>query len=339
MTEGMTADARLERILYILPRAARDGGATIGDLATALGVKPARVLADLEEATARTYHHAGGTVDPFSIFIEGDRVRVDAPQDFQRPVGLNSGEALALCLGLRVLAAEAAAERRAAILDLAARLEAELTPLREPGGDGVEYDPRELALAFGDDGFRGVIADAIEQGVVCEIAYLKPGDVAPEQRRIAPHRLVYASGRWYVAAWDVQRAGPRFFRMDRVLDALLTREAAPESDANLEAWLRAAPYTASDEIDVVVKYDHRVARWILEELGGSGDDAAAGDGDAGAGDADAGDDGRTADVRVRHRVADARWIVRHVLQYGGAAVIEKPDAARRWVAEAAARFT
>jgi predicted DNA-binding transcriptional regulator YafY len=35
-------------------------------------------------------------------------------------------------------------------------------------------------------------------------------------------------------------------------------------------------------------------------------------------------------------VADQRWIVRHVLQYGGDAVVDDPPAARAWVAAAAA---
>ena len=39
---------------------------------------------------------------------------------------------------------------------------------------------------------------------------------------------------------------------------------------------------------------------------------------------------------VSHRVADPGWIVRHVLQYAGDAVVEEPEEARGWMARAAA---
>src|SRR5690606_21603405 len=113
---------KLERILYVLPAAARKGGADIQELARTLEVEPEIVLAELEEATQRVYHHRGGVVEPFEITIDGERVTVRVSEEFKRPVRLSQREALALHLGLRTLAAEASAERRPAILDLARRL-------------------------------------------------------------------------------------------------------------------------------------------------------------------------------------------------------------------------
>jgi predicted DNA-binding transcriptional regulator YafY len=65
-----------------------------------------------------------------------------------------------------------------------------------------------------------------------------------------------------------------------------------------------------------VRYSPRIARWIVER----------------AVPAERADDGS---VVVRHRVADPRWIVRHVLQYAGEAVVEEPEQARQWVGAAA----
>jgi predicted DNA-binding transcriptional regulator YafY len=73
---------------------------------------------------------------------------------------------------------------------------------------------------------------------------------------------------------------------------------------------------AGDDMEVRVRYSPRVARWISERTATYADD-----------------DGS---ITVRHRVADPRWIVRHVLQYGGDAVVEAPEVAREWVATAAA---
>jgi predicted DNA-binding transcriptional regulator YafY len=327
-----TADAKLERILYILPAAAR-GEIRIEEIARALDVDAATVLRDLEDATARAFYHPAGTVESFSITTDGRTVQVHAPHEFRRPARLSQGETMALGLGLRALAADADPERRRRILALAQRLEDGLAAPSTVRDDAVAYtmapsaaipavagdvEYEELELAFDDDGFRGVIADAIEQGRVCTIAYLKPGDVAPMQRRIAPYRLVYARGTWYVAAHDVHREGLRIFRMDRMLDAQLETDAAPPAPAALEQVLaQGVPYAASDEVEVSVRYSPRIARWIAERTATQLEH----DGSA----------------VVRHRVADPRWIVRHVLQYAGDAVVEEPAQARAWIASAASR--
>ena len=330
-----TAEAQLERILYILPAAAR-GRVPVDEIARALDVEPATVLRDLEDATARSYYHPAGSVESFSITTDGRTVQVHAPTEFTRPVRLSQGEAMALGLGLRALAADADVERRVAILNLAQRLEAALVApdvvVREAAPrsyvtapdaslaaeDEVEYEAMELS--FDDDGFRGVVADAIELGRLCTIWYLKPGDVAPAYRSIAPYRLVYADGKWYVAAYDVDREALRFFRMDRVLNAVLEDEPAPAlPPVELAAFIgNGGPYMAGDDVEVTVRYSPRVARWIAERTA-----------------AESAADGS---VVVQHRVADPRWLVRHVLQYGGEAVIDGPDAAREWVAAAAADF-
>lgn len=315
-----SADEQLQRILYILPAASQEGGALISDLARELEVTPERIIADINEATARSFHHAGGTVDPFTIFLDGERVEVDVRNDFNRPTRLNNREAMALTLGLRVLAGEAEDGRREEILAFAARLEATLcAPDTLPADsavaeDGVEYEAFHLAL--GDDGFRGTVADAVSQRCVCEIWYLKPGEGAPEKRRVAPYRLIHHAGAWYIAAADTEREGLRFFRMDRVMDARLLEESpAPPPPAEFEAWASGIPFVADEPVDVAIRYDARIARWIAER-----------------GECTRDEDGS---VVVRHPVSDRRWVVRHVLQYAGAAVVEEPEPVREWVRAAA----
>jgi proteasome accessory factor C len=332
-----TAEDQLQRILYILPAAARNDGIAITDLAQELGVPVERVVADLEEATARTYLHPGGTVDPFTILLDDRRVQVIAKHHFNRPVRLNRREALALTLGLRTLAAEADSEaRRREIIDFAQRLEATIVapdmtadgddaPRNDAGQraqasggssgnafpheDGVEYEG--FSLALGEDGFRGAVADAVVEGRLCRIWYLKPGDARPETRSIAPYRLIHADGCWYVAAMDVERDGLRFFRMDRILDVTVLGDAAPAEPPAFAEWVANAPYAGAEEVTVTIRYDARVARWMTERTRQPADD-----------------DGS---VALQHQVSDVRWIVRHVLQYGGAAVVEEPEPVRAWV--------
>jgi len=328
--ELTTAQARLERLLYVLPAAARArDGVAINELAATLGVPATLLFDDLHEATAGSYYQPGGSTEEFSILLEGDRIEVFAPHEFRRPVRLSVRESLALELGLRALAAETAGPRRDQLRELAERLGRLLaSPPTQTVHDQRSPHPPEpeeveaadaVELALGDDGFRGVVTQALELGRVCTLVYLKPGEPAPSERRVAPHRLVYAEGRWYLVAHDLERGECRIFRLDRTLDVRLEPEPMPAiPSVDVTALLEhGIPYYAQDDTEVVVRYSPRVARWVTEQV-----------------EAECLPDGS---LRVHHRVADPRWIVRHVLQYGGEAVIEAPAEARAWVRQAAAR--
>jgi predicted DNA-binding transcriptional regulator YafY len=318
----MATSDQLQRLLYVLPAAARPNGARLDDLARALGVAPSAILADIEQATARAFYHPAGSVDAFNILVDGEYVRVEASREFQRPARLNLREAMALDLGLRVLAAESDAARREEILAFAERLrtelavpEVEMHVIREMGADLAPSMLPALQLAVGEDDFRGVLTDAIEDGRVCEVSYLKPLGTQPEDRRIAPQRLIYAHGHWYVAAVDVDVAEQRVFRLDRMLSVHLTR-ATYHALAPVEQ--RGAYAEGEREKDVMVRYSPRIARWVAEHR----DVAKEQDGS----------------VVITHRVSDPQWLVRHVLQYGGEAVVETAEM-RPLLAAAAARLS
>lgn len=338
------AGEQLERILYILPAAHRPGGVALDELARALDVDAETIIGDLEAVVTREYYHPGGSTDSMCLALEGDRVTLTGFDDFLRPVRLNEREALAVQLGLRALAAECDVARRVRVLALAARIEAELvTPevetvhemrvssaegmapsrgFREPEPE-LEYDldeEREVLLGVGDDVLRGQLSDAIVDGRAVLLQYLKSGAHAPESRRVAPQQLVYFEGTWYLLAFDLERAAPRIFRLDRMLDAVV-EEAVHDPAAADRAWIdriaeqERAPYHAEADVQVVVRYSPVIARWIAERANVAPEP-----------------DGS---VRVHHRVADSRWIIRHVLQYGGAAWVEAPEELRREVARAA----
>lgn len=101
MTGGRTADARLERLLYILPAAMREEGATLSELAGALETTELRIAEDLEELTSRVYYRPGGWPDDIRILLEPDRVGVLHATGFERPVRLSRDETLCLAMALR----------------------------------------------------------------------------------------------------------------------------------------------------------------------------------------------------------------------------------------------
>jgi predicted DNA-binding transcriptional regulator YafY len=148
------------------------------------------------------------------------------------------------------------------------------------------------------------MSDAISADTACALTYLKPADTAPAVRRVLPRRLIYSDGFWYVLAFDLDREDSRFFRLDRILNA------TPIDDAQITDAARAAghdaalpaPYVADKDHEVEVRYAPNIARWIAERTG----------------------EARDADgsIVLKHRVADSRWLVRHVLQNAGDAVVE-----------------
>jgi predicted DNA-binding transcriptional regulator YafY len=51
------------------------------------------------------------------------------------------------------------------------------------------------------------------------------------ERAVEPAALAATGGHWHLLAWCRLRAGPRWFRTDRILSARLTGEPAPAHDA------------------------------------------------------------------------------------------------------------
>ncbi|HEX6560297.1 MAG TPA: WYL domain-containing protein, partial [Longimicrobiales bacterium] len=287
----------------------------------ALCVDRAAIIGDLNEAIACIYNQNGGAIEPFQITMDAERVRVHASNEYQRPTRLNAKDALVLGLGLRVLASEAEVERRAQILALAEGLERDLAApeieLQPALHDHIVAQERasygaELTVAVGEDDFRSVFAEAIEQRRVCVVEYMKPR-AAPGLREVLPQRLIYGNGHWYVAGIDVERGESRTFRLDRVISVDVTEKRIEAAGVSEQLSIYAADQ--HDEIEARVRYSPRVARWIAEQNGGQLEV-----------------DGS---IVVVHRVADPDWLVRHVLQYGGEAVVETPEL-RRVVAERAA---
>jgi predicted DNA-binding transcriptional regulator YafY len=319
----LSADQRLERLLYVLPLAARADGARIDDLARALDVEPATILSDLEEAMTRDFYQPAGSVDSFNLSVEDDVVRLYG-REFNRPVRLSAAEAMALGLGLRVLAAEADVDRRAQILAVAHRLESELVaPLIELQPLSRMAEPtiasamlpaeQPVTVSFGEDDFRGAISEAIEQRRYVDVVYLKANASEPAKRRVAPLRLLYTNGHWYMSAIDDESGQRRMYRVDRILDLHTTSHEHEYDDA--DAGQRT--FTTDGGQPVTVRYSPLVAKWVAERE-----------------NAQCEADGT---LVLTHEVVDMNWLVRHVLQYAGEAVVETAGV-KGAVARAAARL-
>jgi len=315
MPEPVGAAGQLGRILFILPRAAREGGVSLEELATSLGVDPKVIMKDITQVTARSYYQPPGR-DDLLLEVSGDRVALWTPGAFHRPVRLSMPEAVCLGLALRGRLAgrwedgsgDDASERTLRFLnalettlstvstrDLLARIEAaDLRP-----------DPA---------GVREILSLALEARKVCRIRYLKPGQDAPEDRILHPYGLVHGEGHWYLLAHCEASRGVRTFRLDRILEAEVTDLTfpAPKGFRPQDHIQGGRVFQAHEKVEVTVRYSPAVARWIAEREAG-------------------GETAPDGTLTVRYPVADPNWIVRHVLQYGPDAEILEPGEARRWM--------
>ena len=82
---------------------------------------------------------------------------------------------------------------------------------QRPGGAAPTRVPLEILVE---------LARAIRDSVVLRFDYAPRGqraaDALPASRRVEPHHLVNAQGRWYLVAWDLERDGWRLFSVERV---------------------------------------------------------------------------------------------------------------------------
>jgi proteasome accessory factor C len=326
MPDGTRAEDRFERLLHVLPSAARDGGATLGDLARALDTSEKRIVEDLELVTARAYYHPGGWPDDVSILLDRGRVRVYHASGLDRPMRLTLRETLCLAIGLRGTAAAshlADDQARSALLRRAER-HLGTSPVDD---DGMPTHASVLADDHVPDsaGIRETLLAAARDRRACAIVYAKASAADMDARLIHPYAILHGEGMWYVVGWCAMKEGMRVFRVDRILEAAdtdATFEVPPDFDP--AEWIDAhRVYCASADTEVRVRYSSRVARWVRERADGlPGGWQEEGDGS----------------VVVRHRVADPHWVVTHALTYGADAEILEPEEMRGLVRDALERM-
>lgn len=311
---GDTALRQLERLLQLIALAAREGGIGYEELARALDIDRRQLGRDLETLTERVHYFPPGTADDLQVLFDEERVRIWAGGQPARPTRLTAGEAAALDMGLRILAAEREEPG----------LTAQMRGLLERVARSVPDDVLDRFAADGDpgaaDSLRALIIDAARRRLRIRISYLKPDAPEPEPRTVEPYTVVSAQGAWYVVGRDPAVDGVRIFRTDRILDATVGDERYdPPADFDPADYVREGRvYRGGEETEVVVRYGGRAAPWLRERKEGEPQE------DGG--------------VVVRHRVADPGWIVRHVLEYGRDARVLEPGWVAELVREAAGRL-
>lgn len=211
----MTTDtpARLLQLLSLLQTPREWPG---GELAERLGVSRRTVRRDVDRLRELGY--------PVQATMGSDGGYRLVAGKAMPPLVLDDEEAVAIAVGLRAGAGHAiegmdeASVRALAKLEqvLPARLrhrvstlQAATTPLTS--GDGASVTPETLT----------VMASAVAGRERLRFAY-RAGDGTGTRRLTEPYRLVSTGRRWYLVAYDLDRADWRTFRVDRVSEPFPT---------------------------------------------------------------------------------------------------------------------
>jgi predicted DNA-binding transcriptional regulator YafY len=269
-----TTSARLLALLSLL-QARRDWPA--GVLADRLGVSDRTVRRDVDRLRELGYPVAS------TRGREGG-YRLDAGAELP-PLLFDDEQAVALAVALRTAAASGAGVGEAAARSL--RTVRDLMPARlRPRVDAVLVEVADPPGADGpaDPALLVALSAATRAHETVRFDYATPGRpaAAGPSRSAEPHHLVTRAGRWYLVAWDPDRADWRTFRADRMrLRTPGGPRFAPRElpGGDVAAFLTARFRGATDpDADwpcrgeaVVHAPAHQVAPWVrdgvVEELG------------------------------------------------------------------------
>ncbi|WP_042829710.1 helix-turn-helix transcriptional regulator [Streptomyces rimosus] len=204
----LETSARLLRLLSLLQAHRAWTGA---DLADRLGVTPRTVRRDVERLRELGYpvHSAPGTAGGYQL-----GAGADLP-----PLLLDDEEAVAVAVGLRTAAVGVVEGIEETSVRALAKLEQVLpNRLRRRVSALTTFTVPMLGAAGGPRVEAAVLtelANACRDSERLRFAYAAH-DGTVSRRTVEPHRLVSAQRRWYLVAWDVDRADWRTFRADRI---------------------------------------------------------------------------------------------------------------------------
>jgi proteasome accessory factor C len=307
------ADARLGRLLAIVPWIANHDGPTIEEVGRRFGVAEKDLLADLN-----LLFMCG--VYPFTpdvlidVNIADGRVWISMADYFRRPLRLNPQEALALVAAGRAFLAVPGADPDGA---LATALDKLQTVLAVEPGDALD-DGLEVELAAVPPGVLDALRAAVRDHEKVQIDYYSFGRDTYSTRTVHPWRVFNSEGQWYLAAWCERVSAERLFRLDRIVALDRTGEHF-EAPADPARATRRAIYEPGVDEPVWVLDLEPPAHWIAEQYPNDSVEVRRGD-----------------ILRVRLRSRQTAWLERMLLRAGPHARVVEGD--RALGSQAAARL-
>ncbi len=249
-------DARLERLLTMIPFIIKNQPVSLDELARTFGVGARQVEKDLELlwVCGTPDYYPDDLID---VLWEGDKVSLRMADYFFRPLHFTRQELVALRLAAEALqdlsALPATGSLAGALSKIGSTLKAEAGPSDLP----VHLEqarPQHLEVLRGAEAAR----------LQVQMEYYTWGKESLSQRRLEPHSLFYALGNWYVSGWDHASGEERIFRVDRIRSLEDTGEAFTQPAEPLDEGALFS-FGSGASIEVRLKFDASLGRWATEQ--------------------------------------------------------------------------
>lgn len=294
----VSAEARLHRLLALVPWVAARDGPTVEEVCTRFSCSERELADDLQLLFLCGLH-------PYTpdMLIEADvadgRVWIRYADYFSRPLRLTPGEGLALLAAGQTMLEHPSADPDGPLARGLHKLAATLGAGPDAGVD--------IALGPTAPDVLATLSEAVRQRRRTEIDYYSFGRDRWARRAVDPYAVFSAAGQWYLSAWCHSVDDERLFRVDRVREAVLL-------DGTFEAPARPPELTVFTPRPTDARITLELeppGRWVAEQYPIEAHEEL--------------DGGR---LRVRLAVSNRAWLERLLLRLGPAGrVVDGEDAA------------
>jgi proteasome accessory factor C len=207
-SERLTAGARMERLLSIVPWVVANDGPSLSEIADRFDYPQRDLLSDLTEVLfmVGTYPYTPDRL--VEVIVEDDRVWIHYAEYFARPLRLTPHEALALVTASSGLLSVPGADPDGPLARGLDKLAGTLGI--EPGA--------ELSVDLGTAPVELIaqIRESISACTQLNMEYYTYGRDETTVRLINPYQLTSSQGQWYLLAYCTIAEGERLFRLDRM---------------------------------------------------------------------------------------------------------------------------
>jgi len=321
---GRASTERLSRLLAEVPYLLTHQGIPLDEAAQHFGLSTDDLVHDLELLfVCGTPGHLPD--DLIDAQWDSGYVYLSNADAIARPSRLAVDEAVALLVGLRTLAEVPGLHDREALDGALAKL-SQAAGEASRAADSVAVDVRVagsvLGAAAGEDALAAA-RTALREHRRLHLTYLVPSRDERTERDVDPMRLLSVDGRWYLEAWCHRSEGVRLFRVDRIEAAtVLDADGTPPPQAEQRDVDSDLFRPSPDDLVVTLDLSPQAA-WVVDYYPVEAVEAAPEDA------------WEQAQLRVRLRTADTRWVRRLLLRLGAGARVVDPVSLGVEVREAA----
>jgi proteasome accessory factor C len=291
------AEARLGRLLAIVPWVAAHDGPEVAEVCRRFGVGEDELLADLQLLFMCGVHPFTPDV-LIDVDVVGGRVWIRMADYFRRPLRLSPQEGLALLSAGSALLSVPGADPHGALATALSKLETVL-------GVGTE-DSLDVELAPVAPTVLEAVQRATSSRRKIDIDYYSFGRDGHSTRVVRPWRVFNSAGQWYVAGWCEQVDAERLFRVDRITRVEVL-DAGFESPPGHAGAGTGVYHPAPGDPRVVLDLDP-AAHWIAEQYPNDGVEVQPG-----------------SVLRVKMRTSERAWLERLLLRAGPDARVVEGD--------------